>query len=359
MRSPVGLDTIINIRWMLIIILGCAMLVGRAEDGVPHSPAGSSEDQHSHGFVGNRFVASSAGKNPSTQPTGAGKLLLRCVSPLGCRVSIDGEPFATIPPNAARKAALDFGEHLIETDSDTPALGAIASHSTVVNSSQQRLYEIAPRPPTWAQVATAVEGRAVLAHTKAGARGFDRDKKEWTGIGASHEINGISDVCSGFLNRFVLADVEKVGSMFILPELLDVSSSGGKPIEIKPRDCSKQVKQNLHHHGLEQAESEGWLTVRTQSLTGMHDKNGESVLVGQSTSAYPSDIFSLVASDVRVRGGRALRPGKLDDCPRGENLAPFFIGEVLGYLLTANVGLYVDTEKLEEFDSTVRVLWCR
>jgi hypothetical protein len=297
-------------------------------------------------------------KKGSEQPTSPaqGKILIRCVSPLGCRITIDGELFATLEPRTSKKALLEYGEHLIETEPGSPGLGGVASLSYVINATQQRVVEVSPQSPSWHHILQALVGKTVLVHTKAGLRGFDRDKKEWVMLNPDQQITKISQVCSGFLNRFLLVEVENGTAVFLLPEGIDVSLPDGQKLDVLSRDCRKG-KQILYHQTLEDASREGWTKIRTERLTSISDKNGG--LVESATHSYPADYFSRASSYIQIRGDRTIGLGKIEDCPIGGTLVPVTVPEVTAYIPAHAMKVYIDNERLDDFDSDAQVMLCR
>jgi len=297
-------------------------------------------------------------KKGSDQPVSPsqGKILLRCGSPLGCRIAIDGEPFITLNPQTSKKVLLEYGEHLIETESGSPGLGGVASLSYVINTPQQRVVEVSPQSPTWHQISQALVSKTVLTHTKAGVRGFDPGKNEWVTLNPGQNVTTIPEVCSGFLHRFLLVEIENSLVVFLLPEGIDASMLDGRKLDILPKDC-KEGKQILHHEALEDASREGWLTFRTERLTSISDKNG--ALVDTATHSYPTDFFSRASSYIQIRGGRTIELGKVEDCPIGGTLVPIMVAEVTAYIPAASMDVYIDNEKLDDFDGGTQVMLCR
>lgn len=303
----------------------------------------------------NTRVVKKEAEHPGISPQG--KILLRCMSPLGCRITIDGEFLAELSPRTSKKVVLEYGEHLIDSDSATPGLGGVASLSYSVTALQQRVVEVAPQAPTWQQVAQALVSKTVLGYTRPGARGFDRGKKNWTSLDSDQHVTVISDICSGFLRRFHLADVEGNGALFILPEGIEVRMPDGQKLDVAPRDCRRKGTQLLFHQSLRDASQEGWLTFRTGKMTSIHDKDG--ALVDKQTRAYPANVFSLVSSYVQLRGDQPIEIRKIEDCPAGGALLPIAVAEIATYIPSTFVQAYVDHERLDDFDDEARLKFCQ
>ncbi|BFU94128.1 MAG: hypothetical protein NTNFB02_08500 [Nitrospira sp.] len=279
------------------------------------------------------------------------------MSPLGCRITIDGEPIAELNPRTSKKVVLEYGEHLIESDSGIPGLGGVAFLSYMMTSAQQRVVEIAPQAPTWQQVAQALVTKTVLAYTRTGARGFDRGKKSWVSLDSEQHVTAISDICSGFLRRFHLADVGGSEALFILPEGLEVRMPDGQKLDVAPRDCRRKGTQMLYHQSLRDASREGWLTFRTGKMTSIYHKDG--ALVDTQTRAYPANVFSLISSYVQLRGDQPIEIRKIEDCPAGGALVPIEVAEMTTYIPSTFVQTYVDHEHLDDFDDEARLKFCQ
>jgi hypothetical protein len=298
-------------------------------------------------------------KRDAAQPPPAshGKILLRCMSPLGCRITIDGEPFGVLDPQASKKALLEYGEHLIETDSAIRGLGGIAAFSYRVNAPQQRVVEVAPQAPTWEHIASGLSDSAVSVRTKSGARGFDRDKKRWTNLDPGHRVTAISEVCSGFLHRFLLAKMQSGDAVFILPEEIDAGMPDGRKLDVVPRDCRVNAPKTVDHQTAQEASREGWLTFRTDGVTPIYDRHG--VLVNKTTRDFPPALFSLASSYVQIRGNQKIELRNIEDCPPGGGLVPISLAEFGMYLPSISVKAYLDQDTLDAFDGDVRLMLCR
>lgn len=292
--------------------------------------------------------------SPSTSPQG--KILLRCMSPLGCRITIDGEFLAELSPRSSKKVVLEYGEHLLESDSGIPGLGGIASLSYTVHAPQQRVVEVVPQPPTWQQVAQALTAKTVLGYTKTGARGFDREKSDWMSLDADRRVTAISELCSGFLRRFHLAEVDGNGPLFILAEAMEVRMPDGQKLDVAPRDCRRKGTQMLYHQTLRDASQQGWLRFRTGKMTGIYDKDG--ALVDKQARAYPTNVFSLIASHVQLRGNQPIDIRTIEDCPAGGALVPIEVADITTYIPATFVEAYLDHENLDDFDSETRLMFC-
>jgi hypothetical protein len=298
-------------------------------------------------------------KRDAAQPPPAshGKILLRCMSPLGCRITIDGEPFGVLDPRASKKATLEYGEHIIETDSATPGLGAVAALSYRVNAPQQRVVEVSPQAPTWEHIASGLPNNTVFARAKSGARGLDRGKKQWANLNPGQRVTAISEVCSGFLHRFLLADMQSSGAVFVLPEEIEVGMPDGQKLDVVPRDCRGKEPKTVDHKTTQEASWDGWLTFRTEGVTAIYDKHG--ALVNKATHEFPPALFSLVSSYVQIRGDQKIELGKMGDCPLGGALVPISIAEFGIYIPSSSVKAYIDQETLDAFDGDVRLMLCR
>jgi hypothetical protein len=286
-----------------------------------------------------------------------GKILLRCMSPLGCRITIDGESLAELSSRASKKVVLEYGEHLIESDSGIPGLGGIASVSYNVNTPQQRMVEVVPQPPTWQQIAQALTAKAVFGYTKTGARGFDREKRNWVNLDADRHVTAISEICAGFLRRFHLAEVDGNGPLFILAEAVEVRMPDGQKLDVTRRDCRQKGSQVLYHNTLRDASREGWVTFRTGKITSIYDKDG--ALVDKQTRAYPANVFSLIASYVQLRGNQPIDIRPIEDCPAGGTLVPIEVTDIATHIPATFVQVYLDHESLDDFDSDVRLRLCQ
>ncbi|HJT20788.1 MAG TPA: hypothetical protein VJ746_09970 [Nitrospira sp.] len=320
-----------------------------------HSAFISSDRSHRSTFRDTVHLAKRDAVPPP--PASQGKILLRCMSPLGCRITIDGEPFGVLDPRASKKVTLEYGEHMIETDSATPGMGGVAALSYRVNAPQQRIIEVSPQPPTWEHIASGLLNNTVFAQIKSGARGLDRGKKQWVNLNHGQRITAISAVCSGFLHRFLLADVQGNGAVFILPEQIDVGMPDGQKLDVVPRDCRGKEPKTVDHQTTRDASTEGWLTFRTGGVTAIYDKHG--VLVNKTTREFPPAVFSLVSSYVQIRGDQKIELGRIEDCPLGGTLVPVSVADFSIYIPSSSVQAYLDQETLDAFDSDVRVILCR
>ncbi|MDF0643167.1 MAG: hypothetical protein P0111_04000 [Nitrospira sp.] len=256
----------------------------------------------------------------------------------------------------SKKVVLDYGEHLIESDSGIPGLGGVATLPYHVNTLQQRVVELSPRAPTWQQVAQALATKTVLGFTRPGARGFDRGRKIWTSLDSDQPVTVISEICSGFLRRFHLAEAEGSGALFILPEGIEIRMPDGQKLDVAPRDCRRTGTQTLYHQHLRDASQEGWLAFRTGKMTSIYDKDG--ALVDKQTRAYPVSVFSLISSYVQLRSDQPIGIREIEDCPAGGALVPIEVADITTYIPSAYVQTYVDHEHLADFDDEARLKFC-